>query len=268
MRQRPTRGAARGQHFLRSSRLAAELVRDAGIEPGRLVVDVGAGTGVLTRALANAGARVVALEADSALIAALQHRFARRDVTVVEADARRWAWPREPFAVVANLPFAGSGEILSSLLRDPRGELGSADVIVQWEFAVKHAAIWPATMRATYWRAWFDVAVVARLARSAFSPPPRVHAAVLRLTRRTRPLVPPDEHDRYRHVLVEAFRAQTPLHRSLRPWLTSRQVRRLASLLGFDPAARARDLDARQWAAVYQAATRERSDRGREAAAL
>jgi 23S rRNA (adenine-N6)-dimethyltransferase len=250
VRQRPTRDA-RGQHFLRSSRLAAELVRDAGVEPGGLVVDIGAGTGVLTRALVDVGARVVALEADPALAAELRPRFAGRQVTVVAADARRWAWPLEPFAVVSNLPFAGSGGILSSLLRDPRGGLRRADVIVQWELAAKHAAVWPATMRATYWRAWFDVAIVARLARSAFSPPPSVDAAVLRFTRRVRPLVPPDEHERYRHLLAEAFRAQVPLQRALRGRLTPRELRRLASLLGFDPASHARDLDARQWAGLF-----------------
>ena len=250
VRQRPT-PVAPGQHFLRSSRLAAELVRDAGVEPGGLVVDIGAGTGVLTRALVEAGARVLALEADPALVAELRRRFAGRRVTVVEADARRWTWPREPFQVVANLPFAGSGEILSSLLQDPRGGLRSADVIVQWELAAKQAAVWPATMRATYWRAWFDVANVARLARSAFSPPPSVEAGVLRFTRRDRPLVPPGEHDRYRQLLAEAFRGQAPLQRALRSRVSPRELRRLASLLGFDPGSHARDLDPRQWAALF-----------------
>jgi len=257
VRQRPRRGAP-GQHFLRSSRLAAELVRDAGVEPGSLVVDIGAGSGVLTRALVDAGARVVALEADPALSAELRRRFASRNVTIAEADARQWAWPLEPFAVVSNLPFAGSGEILSSLLRDPRGGLRQADVIVQWELAAKQAAVWPATMRATYWRAWFDVTIVARLARSAFSPPPSVDTAVLRFTRRARPLVPPGEHKRYRQLLAEAFRAQAPLQRALRGRLTPRELRRLASLLGFDPASHARDLDPRQWAAVFSHA-RERN---------
>jgi 23S rRNA (adenine-N6)-dimethyltransferase len=222
------------------------------------VVDVGAGTGVLTRALVEAGARVLALEADPALAADLGRRFAGRRVTVVEADARRWAWPQEPFQVVANLPFAGSGEILGSLLQDPRGGLRSADVIVQWQFAAKQAAVWPATMRATYWRAWFDIAIVARLARTAFSPAPSVDAAVLRFVRRARPLVPRDEHEHYQLLLAEAFRAQAPLRRALRDRLTSRELRRLSSLLGFDPTSHARDLDSRQWAAVFSCA-RERS---------
>jgi 23S rRNA (adenine-N6)-dimethyltransferase len=250
VRQRPTR-VARGQHFLRSSRLAADLVRDAGVVRGDLVMDIGAGTGVLTRALVDAGAKVIALELDGRLAEELRARFDGRRVTVVETDARHWAWPQEPFSVVANLPFAGSLEILGRLLRDPLVPVATADVIVQWELAAKQAAHWPATMRATYWRAWFELSVAGRLSRTAFAPPPSVDAGILRFTRRVRPLVPLAEHGRYRRLLEEAFGARQPLTRALRHRLTNREVRRLAPALGFDPSAHARDLDARQWAALH-----------------
>ena len=139
---------------------------------GDLVVDIGAGAGALTRALVDTGARVVALEADPVLACELRHRFAGRDVSVVEVDAHLWSWPHDAFTVVANLPFAGSGAILSHLLGDPTVALRRADVIVQWELARKHTAVWPATARGVYWAAWFDVSLAGKLASSAFSPPP------------------------------------------------------------------------------------------------
>src|SRR5438093_1343963 len=77
--------SARGQHFLRSSRLAAALVRDAGIAPDEVVIDVGAGTGVLTLVLLEAGARVVAVERDASLAAGLRARFGGR-VSIVQSD--------------------------------------------------------------------------------------------------------------------------------------------------------------------------------------
>lgn len=261
VRQRPKRGAP-GQHFLRSSRLAAEIVRDAGIAPGELVVDIGAGSGVLTRALLEAGARVTALELDPMLGAQLRLRFTGSEVTVLEVDAHSWSWPREPFSIVSNLPFTGSGGILASLLRDPQTGLRQADVIVQWELAQKHSAIWPATLRSTYWRAWFEVTIVARLARSAFTPTPNVDAAVLRFARRSKPLVPIEEHERYWRFLESAFQRQAPLGRALRGWITPRELRRLAPVLGFDASSRPRDLDARQWARLLAFAN-ERSHSGR-----
>jgi 23S rRNA (adenine-N6)-dimethyltransferase len=275
VRQRPTR-VARGQHFLRSSRLAADLVRDAEIGRGDLVIDIGAGTGVLTRALVDAGAEVIALELDRRLAQELRGRFESRSVTVIETDVRTWTWPRERFSVVSNLPFAGSLEILGHLLRDPSAPLTTADVIVQWELAAKQAALWPATMRSTLWRAWFDVSVAGRLSRTAFAPPPSVDAAVLRFARRARPLVPLAEHNRYRQLLDEGFHARQPLSRALRSRISHRELKRLAAVLGFDPSGHARDLDARQWAALHafveerarSGLKRKRSDRGRGAAAL
>lgn len=225
-----------------------------------LVVDVGAGTGALTRALVDAGARVVAIEPDPVLACELRRRFRERDVTVLEVDARAWSWPREPFAVVANLPFAGSGAILAHLLRDPTGGLTRADVIVQWELARKHTAVWPATARAVYWEAWFEVSLVGKLASSAFSPAPSVTAGLLRVERRARARVPPEEHEGYRRFVEDAFGARRPLTKALDGRISARELRRLAPVLGFDAASLPRDLDGRQWAGLFDFA-RSRRDR-------
>jgi 23S rRNA (adenine-N6)-dimethyltransferase len=237
-------------------------VRQAGIAPGDRVVDVGAGTGVLTAALADAGAIVTALEANPSLAAVLRRRFDDRRVTVVEADARRWSWPRTPFSIVSNLPFAGSGAILGHLLADPRSGLVDAHVVVQRELAEKHSAIWPTTLRSAYWGAWFDVQIRGRLARSSFSPVPRVDAAVLGIARRPEPLLPLESHAAYRRLLEDAFRARAPLPRSLRGRVTARELRRLAPILGFDASSLPRDLDPRQWALVFSFAERRAGRRG------
>ena len=251
VRRRPAREAP-GQHFLRSSRLAAEIVRDACVGRDDVVVDVGAGTGRLTDALVRTGARVIALELDPALASDLRKRYADEpNVAVIAADASSWQWPREVFSVVANLPFAGSGAILARLLRDPRVSLRRADAIVQWELAQKQTALWPATLRSVYWRAWFELATTRRLSRSAFTPAPGVDAGVLRVTRRPRPLVAAAEHDRYWRFLAGAFDAQAPIGRALRSHLSPRELRRLGDTHGFSVAARPRDLDASQWAAIF-----------------
>lgn len=242
--RRPPAGGPSGQHFLRSSRLAETIVREAGVAPGDLVVDLGAGRGALTRPLERAGARVIAIERDPALARELRSRFPR--VRVVCADATRWTPPDEPFAVVANLPFAAASPILRSLL-DPSLALRRADVIVQWEFAAKRAAAWPSTMRSALWRAWWELSISRRLAPSAFAPPPSVFAAVLSIRRLDVPLLAPAEFCPYAAFLGRVW-VGAPLRRVLPP----RDVKRLAVENGFDPGARPRDLDARQWAAVFR----------------
>jgi 23S rRNA (adenine-N6)-dimethyltransferase len=251
VRSRSLAGAS-GQHFLRSSRLAADLVSDALVGDADLIVEIGGGTGVLTRALVQAGADVITIERDPVLAARLGNRF--KTVEVVTGDAAAFSWPEQPFAVVANLPFAGSGAILAHLLRSPHVPLRRAEVIVQWEFAEKHAAVWPATLRSTYWRAWYDISIVRRLDRTAFAPPPSVDAAVVRFTRRKRPLVPCDLDQAYWAFVAGAYDLRGPIRGGLHPLLSPLQVKRLAPVLGFASDARARDVDAGQWARLFAAA--------------
>jgi 23S rRNA (adenine-N6)-dimethyltransferase len=251
VRRRPAREAP-GQHFLRSKRLAADLVADVELERSDLVVEIGGGTGVLTNALARIGAELVVIERDPLLAARLEARFdAVANVEIVQADAAHYVWPERPFSVVANLPFARSGAILAALLRDPRVPLQTAFVIVQWEFAAKHAAVWPATLRSTYWRAWFDVSIAGRLDRAAFAPPPQVDAAVLRLHRRRRARVAVESYEVYWQFLADAFASNASIRGALRSELSPLRLKRLAPALGFGPGSHARDLDAGQWARLF-----------------
>jgi len=214
------------------------------------VLDLGAGGGILTRALADAGARVRAVELDAPALQALHARFDRdRRVEVIEANAAAVPLPAELFAVVANLPFAAGTAILRRLLGDPRVGLTQLDAIVEWGLAAKRTAVWPSTVLGCTWGAWYELSLVRRVPRACFAPPPSVDAAVLRATRRAEPLVPIMDAAAYEAALRRAFAAQAPLDRLF----PRRLVHRVAHEIGFDPHARARDLDVRGWARLYSA---------------
>ena len=140
--------------------LAAELVEQAGVGAGDLVVEIGAGTGVLTEALARRAGRVVAVEYDPRLAERARARLAGfRNVRVVTADALALPMPRRPFRVVANPPFGSTTAILRRLLGDPRTRLERADLILQEQAARRYAARRPATPETIAWGAWYDLAV-------------------------------------------------------------------------------------------------------------
>ena len=207
-----------GRHLLRSSALAAAIVRDAGVASGDLVVDVGAGSGMLTRALVAAGARVVAVEPDRRLGARLRDL----SVTVLHEDALTVDWPCEPFRVVANLPFLHAAAICRRLLTDPAVPLRSADLVVQWDFAAKRARLWPSTAQTVIWSAWYELAVVRRLEPSAFAPPPSVAAGVLRARRRPEPLVRPEDARGWERFVRRGFEAsRTARERDAHAWARS-----------------------------------------------
>jgi 23S rRNA (adenine-N6)-dimethyltransferase len=231
-------GRARSQHFLRSQALAAELVRDAGVGAGDLVVDLGAGSGRLTAELARAARRVIAVELDPRLAARLRGRWG--NVAVVEGDASSVALPREPFRIVANLPFSSTTAILRHVLDDPRVPLLRADVIVEWPVALKRSLPWPSTLNDVTWGAWYATSLARRLPRAAFEPPPSVDAGVLVFERRACPLVPERYAREYHGFVARGFR------RSLRAVATGRVLRRLGVA-----GASARELDPHQWAALF-----------------
>ncbi len=238
-------GTPRSQHFLRTQALAEELVLAAGVSSGDLVLDLGAGSGRLTAELARRARQVVAVELDPRWAEHLRGRW--QEVEVVRADAATVPLPREPFRVVANLPFDRTTAIFRHLLDDPRTPLARADLIVEWGVAVKRSLPWPSTLNDVVWGAWYSTSLARRLPRSLFEPPPSTDAGVLVLDRRARPLVPDACWQSYRRFVAAGFR------RGVRSVAPARTLRRLG-LTGLAP----RELDAHQWAAVF-AASRTRS---------
>jgi 23S rRNA (adenine-N6)-dimethyltransferase len=238
----------RQQHFLRSAALAAALVRDAGVGESDLVLDIGAGEGALTAELARRAREVHAIEVDPALVAHLGRRFARAEnVLVVAGDALRVALPTEPFCVVANIPFNLSSAIMRRLLDDPRVPLVRADLVLELDVAWKRARCSPSTALGVYWGAWYEFALVRRLDRSAFAPPPGTDAGVLRVTRRAHPLVVPADAAAYRAFVTTGFERPT-----LRHVVSRLELKRLARELGFAPDAPPQELDQHQWAGVFR----------------
>jgi 23S rRNA (adenine-N6)-dimethyltransferase len=252
---------APGRHLL-ARRFVAELVEDAVVEPGELVLDLGAGTGHITAHLRRHGARVRAVELDPQFAGALRRRFAGdRSVSVVEADARRVDLPREPFHVVANLPFAGSGTILDRLL-DPGGALGRADLILEWSAARKRCEVWPSTARGVIAGAFFDLRIERRLPAACFEPRPSVDAAVLVVTGRNRPRVRREEAAAFERFVRHGFSAPR-LRDALAGSVSPRRLRRLADQLAFPRDASPRILDAGQWAALFHELRPTRESRPR-----
>jgi 23S rRNA (adenine-N6)-dimethyltransferase len=190
-----------GQNFLKHE-TAEQFVADAEVRPDELVVEVGAGRGSITTALADRGARVIAIELDCDWARQLRERFAQHTrISVVEADFLSVRLPRDPYRVLASLPFGATTAILRRLLDDPNTALERVDVIVQWEVARKRAATPPTTLLSTTWAPWWEARLGARIAATEFRPIPRVAAGVLTVLRREPPLLPSAMSNAYSHLV-------------------------------------------------------------------
>ncbi|MFG3442706.1 ErmE/ErmH/ErmO/ErmR family 23S rRNA (adenine(2058)-N(6))-methyltransferase [Nonomuraea sp. NPDC047897] len=175
------------QNFL-VDRHALELVVKAAAPEG-LVLEPGSGEGVLTLALADAGARVVGYEIDPRLAGRLAART-RDDprIEVVRGDFAAARPPREPFAVVGNIPYSATSRIVDWCL--DASALTSATLLTQLEYARKRSGDYGrwslVTVRSWPWFRW---RLGDRIGRRSFRPVPSVDSAILRIERRPHPLV-------------------------------------------------------------------------------
>lgn len=252
---RPASPAPRGQHFL-DRRLAAELVRRARIAPHETVLEIGAGTGALTRELARVAKSVLAIEVDPRLAAGLR-RTCAANVTVIEADALRYPVPRESFRAFGNIPFGSTTALMRRLLDDPQTTMTAADLIVQREVARKRTASPPGNVLSLCWGTRWSFEIARRIQASAFRPVPRVDAALLSIRPLDSPLLRPDEARSFEELLRIAFlRAGEPLARALHPICRSSEVRGLQRRLRLPSSVRPIDLDVQEWVAVFRFSAR------------
>ena len=241
------------QNFLRNPGAVRLVVRSACIRPGDLVVEPGAGEGVLTRALARAARQVVAYEIDPRLAVRLPARTsAHPNVQVLQQDFVRARPPRQPFVVVGSIPYSRTSDIVRWCLHAPA--LASATLVTQLEYARKRTGGYGRWTLLTV-RAWpeYDWCFVGRIARESFTPVPRTDSAILRIEHRPTPLLPPDRLAAYREFVAYGF---TGIGGSLRATLARRHrtalVRAAFRTLGLDENVPVGYVTPQQWLALFR----------------
>ncbi len=237
---------ALGQHFLTDPRILDRIRRALPADAGSRVLEIGPGRGALTRQLLAARFRVTAIERDRDLVPMLRAGFP--DLDLIEGDALDVDWTaavspdRGPWYLIGNIPYNITSPLIDRALEaDPPPV--SIVYLVQKEVALRLAA-GPGT--AEYGALTVGVQAAAGVERlftvpaGAFSPPPKVDSAVVRLTPRAPGQRPPDGR-RFRRMVVGLFGARRKqLVRGLQTGLgfSAEAARRVAERSGLDPTRR------------------------------
>ena len=127
------------QNFLRSPKLALTLIGHSNIKKRDTVVEIGAGSGVITSALSRKAAQVIAVELDAETARKLKWNLAAKgiqNVTVVEKDFLEYDLPTSQYKVFANPPFHLSSQIIHKLI-EAENPPESFYLILQKQFALK-----------------------------------------------------------------------------------------------------------------------------------
>jgi 16S rRNA (adenine1518-N6/adenine1519-N6)-dimethyltransferase len=222
-----------GQHFLSDPTILARIADALDPRPGESVIEIGPGHGALTRELLARGLRVIAIEKDRGLAAALDPHD---NLTVVTGDALELDWHRYGAdQVVGNIPYYITSPLIDKALAPPIPR--RVIFLVQDEVADRIAAkpggkIYGALSVGV--QAVCRVEKLFTVAPGAFRPAPKVRSALLRLTPLPQPLVTPAEVGPLRVFVTACFsRRRKQLHNAV-PGATAEGLR----ALGFDPKAR------------------------------
>ncbi|MGH9128731.1 MAG: 16S rRNA (adenine(1518)-N(6)/adenine(1519)-N(6))-dimethyltransferase RsmA [Acidimicrobiales bacterium] len=274
---RPSR--ALGQNFLADPNTARRIARLAGVGPGDRVVEIGAGLGSLTLALAETGATVVAVEVDKYLVPVLAEVVDPVGVKVVRGDALDLDWdsvlresapkPGNPIAspvpaprptpvppasgwvLVSNLPYNVATPLVVRILEEVP-VISRMLVMVQAEVGERLAAhagepaYGAVSVKVAYWA---TASVVGRVPATVFVPQPRVESVLVAIGRRPTPAVDPAVVT-YRR-LVEVVRAGFAQRRKmLRGTLAGVVEEGAFADAGVQPTARAEELDVEAWGRI------------------
>lgn len=257
---------SRGQHFLLDGSVVRKAVDAAGISEGDAVLEIGPGPGILTEALLDAGASVLAVELDPKLCRLLAERFEGRAVRILEGDIMKFSNTElcghmktaraRGYRIVSNLPYNITSDIFRKfLLEEPKPS--GITVMVQREVADRVTAV-PGEMSAlaVMVQTYSDVKRVVRVARGAFWPSPKVESAVihmkikdgLELDRFLGGVRP----DRYFEIVRAAFAGKRKQIKNSLAGLAgdADRLKNALNVAKIPPDARPEELSLRQWTAL------------------
>ena len=257
-----SRRHALGQHFLTNEGVLRKIVEAVDPKPTDVIVEIGAGRGILTALLAASAGKVIALEKDERLIPGLRENMPA-NVEVVHADVlkadfrvmvKRAGVPA--LRLVGNVPYSISSPLLFRAL-DERELLADCVFLLQKEVAERVTAE-PGTKSyaplGILLQNEFDPRIAFTVAPGSFSPPPKVQSALLTLRRRPAPVHPGAADKPYRAFLRAAFAERRKmLWKNLARRATPTALAAAYDSLGLARNARAEELSPDQLFALFRA---------------
>ena len=241
------------QNFIRDPRLVAALIKRSSLGPEDLVYEIGPGKGIITAQLARFCKRVIAIEKDPALALMLQKKFGHQpNLTIYNADFLRQSLPRQPYKVFSNIPFNITSAIVTRLTiaANPPQD---AYLVMQKEAAEMYLGIPNESLRSILLKPWFELKVMHRFRRCDFSPQPGVDSVLLRLCKRSRPLVQHADRRLFRDFVAHGFTTWQPNRGEIfRDIFSYRQLKHISRQLKVDLKATPTRLNLEDWLNLFR----------------
>jgi 16S rRNA (adenine1518-N6/adenine1519-N6)-dimethyltransferase len=197
-----------GQHFLADEAVLEQILSAAKIEGSDTIVEIGSGLGILTRELAKRAKRVIAIELDARWIPIAKtyaKQEAKGEVEFINENALHVPFPREPYKIVANIPYHITSPLLRhAFLESPRAP-SSLTLLIQREVAENICNPTDAGILTIIVGLFGKASMVTRVHPGSFVPPPNVDSAVIQIDCYDRPLGSNEEIEKVLWLLKLSF---------------------------------------------------------------
>jgi len=249
-----------GQNFLVDPQIRDAIAEAAGTNREDDVLEVGAGAGTLTIALAPHCRRLVAVELDLRLIPVLRDVLAgHANVEMVRSDILRFnvasAFPRGGEVVAGNIPYNLTGALIRKLL-DHAPRPRRLSLVVQKEVAERWTATTGASLATVAVQVFAHARTVMTIPASSFTPVPKVDSALVLLDVRERPAVDVGDIESFFRFVEAVFqfrRKQLGGSLARLAQTSGAEVAARLEKVGIDPARRPQTMTLREWEAVFRA---------------
>lgn len=247
-----------GQNFLMHAATARRIVSASKVPPGSHVLEIGPGTGMLTRELLDAGLLVTAIETDADLIPQLEDTFAEErqkgTLMLIHGDIRSFDLSKlpNPYAVIANIPYYITGEIIRTLLTADH-KPKSMTLLVQKEVAVRVARSEKESLLSLSVKAYGTPSIAFLVPRGAFRPSPKVDSAVLHIASITSHFADSAHEAFFFEVLHAGFgQKRKRLAKNLELVSTKDQIADAFTALSLSPNTRSEDVPLATWISLSE----------------
>lgn len=248
-----------GQNFLMHKQTAERIAEAAGVSARNTVLEIGPGTGMLTKVLLSRAAHVIAIEKDDTLYIQLYDTFTKEiaegRLTLLHADARTFdaSTIASSYLLVANIPYNITGELVRKFLTAAHKPT-SLTFLVQKEVAERIARSRKESILSLSVKAFGTPTYRFTVPRGAFKPAPNVDSAVLSITDIHEGFASLAEEERFFAALHAGFAHKRKLlARNLEAIATGEVIRKAFSAAGVPEKARAEDLPLGSWKKIASA---------------
>ena len=240
------------QYFLHNRELVKKLVRTSSIGFHDLVLEVGPGQGIITSELLAKAKHVVAVEIDQFWYSFLQNKFENfQNLSLINQDILSVRLPNMPYKIFANIPFYLEGKLVRRLLQE-NDYLDDCYLIMRKELAYRLSGKYGNNLFFLLHASWFDFTIFHNFSRNDFLPKTKVHASMLRITRKKNPELPLAIKKMYQDYIFAGFGTGQAVISNLKSRFDKSLLKRIFALLNLPHSAKPTQLTHTHWLTLFK----------------